>query len=141
MKRTVLLLLTVCLLLTGCISLDDRAEKGKILRLVKENRELLQQCIEQENFDSLRFFSIVQEIHTYSDHIDFYCGGAGFGPATAYCGFFYTETENMSAIWCAPGVDFLTPSGDGYLWEEENGDNRYYVERICEHYYYYEASF
>ena len=141
MKRTAILFLAVCLLLTGCISLDDRAEKSSIFRFVQEKQELLAQCMEIGSFDKVTVFKTVQKVDVYEDHVDFYCGGAGFGPATAYCGFFYTETGNMGAVWCAPGAEYLTPSGAGYLWEEKDGDNRYYVEQICEYYYYYEASF
>jgi 1-acyl-sn-glycerol-3-phosphate acyltransferase len=30
---------------------------------------------------------------------------------------------------------------DHFAWQQENGDDRYYTEHICGHFYYYEASF
>ena len=35
----------------------------------------------------------------------------------------------------------LAPSGNGFEWQEANGDNWYYTEHICGNFYYYEASF
>ena len=48
----------------------------------------------------------------------------------------------MTAVWCAPGsAEDLVVSGDGFEWLQPDGDNRYYTEHICGHFYYYEASF
>ena len=33
------------------------------------------------------------------------------------------------------------PWGDGWLWKEERGDNRCYVERLAPNWYYYEMRF
>ena len=74
--------------------------------------------------------------------MDFSCGGVGIGSATTYVGFYYTPDHNISAVWCAPSSpDSMTPLGNGYEWQEPNGDNRYYTEHICGNFYYYEASF
>ena len=71
------------------------------------------------------------------------CGvGAGVGSGTSYVGFYYSSNDDMTAVWCAPSsVNSLTASGNGFEWQEQNGDNRYYTEHICGHFYYYEASF
>lgn len=144
MKKAIAILCVVCLLfgLAACGLLDDRADKAMILRWVEENRDLLLSCIENNNFDGQNWNPPIQEINVHEDCIDFYCGGAGFGSQTSYCGFFYTESDDMYAIWCAPSRGTkLTPEGNGYLWKEKKGDNRYYVEKICDHFYYYDASF
>lgn len=74
--------------------------------------------------------------------VEFSCGGAGIGSATSYVGFYYSPNDDMNELWCAPPFfSSLTPSGNGFEWHEQNGDNSYYTEHICEHFYYYEASF
>lgn len=144
MKKMVILLFVGCLLagLTACDPLDGRTDKDTIFRLVQDNQELLAVCIENNNFDKLKQYHGIQEIHVYEDHIEFDCGGAGFGSETAYRGFFYTESNDMYAIWCAPSEDqALTAEGNGYVWNEPEGDNQYYVEKICDKFYYYDAFF
>lgn len=145
MKKTVILLLCIGFLLAGmaaCDPLDGRADKNMIFRLVEDNQKLLMTCIDNNNFDDLKWSRSIQEINVSEDHVDFDCGAAGFGSQTAYRGFFYTENDDMYAIWCAPPEDqTLTAEGNGYVWNETDGDNRYYVEKICDKFYYYDASF
>lgn len=144
MKKTGMILCTVFLLLglAACNPLDGRADKDTIFQLVTDKRQLLLSCIEKNDFEELDWNLSIQEIDVNDDHVDFSCGGAGFGSQTAYRGFFYTENEDMYAVWCAPPNDQrLSAEGDGYKWTEENGDNTYYVEKICDNFYYYEATF
>lgn len=144
MKKGLVVLCSAFLLLgvIGCSPFDDRADKDMIFRLVTDNQQLLLSCIEKNTFDELNWSLSVQEVDVNEDHVDFSCGGAGFGSQTAYRGFFYTENDNMYAVWCAPSNDqSLSADGDGYTWTEEAGDNTYYVEKICDNFYYYEASF
>ena len=103
---------------------------------------LLLQAIETGDFSAFEDHHIIKEIDTDDNCIDFYCGGTGLGSATSYVGFFYSPDNNMSAVWFAPvSTGSLTPSGNGFMWKEPNGDNRYYVERICGNFFYYEASY
>ena len=41
------------------------------------------------------------------------------------------------------GLDMAgaAPSGEGWLWEEKNGDNRCYVERLAPGWFYYKMQF
>ncbi len=143
MKIIVIIILCAGRMLLGLFGwnpLDDRADKNVIFQQVKENRKLLMTCIENHLFDDLKQSLSIQKIDVREDHVDFYCGGAGFGPGTAYRGFFYTESDDLYAIWCAPARNqTLTAEGSGYIWD--NGDDRYYVEKICDRFYYYDASF
>lgn len=136
--KIIMLLFFLILCWTG----DDRAEKDRIFRLVQEDQQRLTFAIESGDFSYFDDSQVIQDIAVCENYVEFSCGGAGVGPQTAYCGFYYTETDDMYAIWCAPsGGETLTSAGEGYLWEEENGDNRYYTEKICDNFYYYEASF
>ena len=149
MKKLLSLMLTLCLLFctTACIDLDDRADKEDILKLVNDHQDLLLQCIESGDYTALnRFGGIIREIDVTDNCVDFYCGGSGFGSATSYCGFFYSAEGNLSAVWCAPAASELIPDQNGYRWRQqyangEYGDNQYYVEMICDGFFYYWAAF
>lgn len=126
----------------SCDSMDNRISKDVIFALVTENESLLLDDIKNNNFDASKGLDGINKIVTSEDIIEFSCGGAGFGPSTAYCGFYYTEDDNITAIWCAPESETdLVPYENGFLYEQENGDNRYYTEKICENFYYYEAAY
>ena len=145
-----MLAVVVMLSASGCGSLiflamvafgDDSESKEDIITFVEQHQEELLLCIEQNDFTSLDQYSIIKEIDVNEDHIEFYCGGRGFGSETFYCGFYYsTFYDDWCAVWCAPSGR-LVPEGSGYSWQEEQGDNRYYVEKIFDHFFYYEADF
>lgn len=121
---------------------DDRAEKEEVFDFVLENEEELRKAIEDGDFSAFENQGIVKDIDPYETVVDFYCGGAGVGSGTSYVGFYYSPDNDVTAVWCAPSsISDLTPSGDGYEWSETGGDNRYYTQRICENFWYYEASF
>lgn len=129
------------LLLAGIAMLDDdRASKEDIAAYVTENEDLLLQCIDANNFQAVESAEIIMDISPKDGFVEFSCGGYGFGSATAYCGFYYSAKDDMTEIWCAPTYGTLTESGSGYEWHGD-GDNTYYTENICGHFYYYEASF
>ena len=144
-----ILVATIILVSSGCQYLlfpimvalsDDSASREQILTFVQEHQDLILSCIEQKDYSSLDSYSIVKEIYENGDHIDFYCGGSGMGSQTNYCGFFYSDDDNLKAIWCAP-LEELIPQGNGYYYHEEIGDNSYYVEHIGDHLYYYTAHY
>lgn len=154
MKKVLCLLLclTMVLSLASCgfpNPFDDRAKKEAIFAYVKEHENALLECIEKNEYLSIRLSTkIIQGIDDDDigkGFVDFDCGGAGFGPGTAYCGFYYSADDNLTGLWCSPrDSSLLKQSGNGYLWEQSwtnEGDNTYYTENICGHFYYYEASF
>ena len=120
---------------------DDRAEKEDIFTFVTENRDDLLRCIEENDHSAFERHKIIQSITVNTDHVDYDCGGAGVGSGTSYRGFFYSSKGDMTAPWCIQTGAKLTASGAGFEWQESSGDNWYYVEMICEGFYYYEASF
>ena len=158
-KRGLSLFLAVMLLfsLSGCSEIaasavflffaatdanDDRADKDAIFQFVCDNEDELRQAIEVGDFSAFENKGIVKNINADHEAVDFSCGGAGMGSATAYVGFYYTPDHDITAAWCAPpSASTMTRVGNGYEWREPNGDNRYYTEQICENFFYYEASF
>ncbi len=121
---------------------DDRADKDEIFELVCEKEGELLKAIENGDFSTFENQGFIKDISANESVVEFSCGGAGVGSGTAYVGFFYSSTDDMAAVWCAPpSANDLTPSGDGFEWQETHGDDRYYAEHICGNFYYYEASF
>lgn len=121
---------------------DDRAKPAEIREFVLENETALRQAIEDGDVSSFNDCGIVKKAAIKEDHVDFFCGGAGLAPSGTYVGFFYSPEDDMTAVWCAPHKgQALTPKDGGFQWKEEHGDNRYYVEKICDNFYYYRASF
>ena len=157
LKKGLALLLVVIMVfsLSGCLDIlagayflflvatgDDRADKDEVFDFVSENEEELLKAIEAGDYSAFENQGVIKDIDTYETVVDFYCGGAGVGSGTSYVGFYYTLENDMAAVWCAPSfASALTPSGNGFEWQEPNGDDRYYTEHICGNFYYYEASF
>ena len=145
-SRFVLIALSVVfLILTGC---SDRATKAEIFALVEENRSTIIENIQTCQLDNGKKISIVKETTPHDGYIDFYCGGSGMGGQTSYCGFYYFENDELENVQAClgkliagdHGVTFV-PHGDGYVWEENDGDNMLYFEKIADHFYYYEQKF
>lgn len=157
MKKALCIVLAsiILLSLSGCSDLfgtvflstlvaigDDRAEKEDIFSFVTEHEEELLQAIKQNDFSDFKNNGIIHGVYASGTAVEFSCGGAGMGSNTTYVGFFYSPSDDMTAVWCAPSSkDLLMPSGDGFVWEEDVGDNRFYTEKICDCFYYYEASY
>ncbi len=121
-------------------------EKERIIRYVRKHEGLLLRYIEKRDDDILKNQPIIEQIRTNDTYIDFSCGGSGFGSETSYWGFYYSESDDLSALCPASSSkQELRKSGNGYVWEESwqnpRGDNTYYVEPIVDHFYYYELTF
>lgn len=143
-------LLTVCL--SGCgeglllmalvAAGDNRADKQEIMEFVRESEQVLLAAVESKDFSDFENQGFINDVRVDQKVVDFDCGGAGIGSGTSYVGFYYTPENDMAALWCAPSsAKSLKPEGDGFGWQERNGDNRYYTEHICGNFYYYEASY
>ena len=154
MKKLLCVLLVLCMLfsLSGCAggalflfliaTGDDSANKDEVIEFVCAKEEELLKAIEDGDFSAFENKGFIKSIDADKTLVVFSCGGAGIGSATSYVGFYYSPNDDMTAIWCAPSsAGLLRPSGNGFEWQEKNGDNRYYTEHICGHFYYYEASF
>ena len=157
LKKGLALLLAVIMVfsLSGCSDIldgafflflvatgDDSADKDEVFDFVSENEEELLKAIEAGDYSAFENQGFIKDIDANETVVDFSCGGAGVGSGTSYVGFYYTPENDMAAVWCAPSsASALTPSGNGFEWQQPNGDNRYYTEHICGNFYYYEASF
>lgn len=119
--------------------LNDQESKENVIKYVLDHKEELFSAIEKDDYASVESGGFVKRISQYDEYTEFYCGGAGMGSETRYAGFFYTADDNkMTKNGTLYGDYTLNTDGDTIEWVEKNGDNRFYVEKICDCFYYYE---
>lgn len=74
-----------------------------------------------------------------TDMVEFILRKHGMGSASVYEGFYYSPDDTPLGFQ-GNQVDFTT-SDSGWTWEESNGDNCEYTEKILEHWYWFEFHF
>ncbi len=116
-------------------------DKNDIISLFQNNEEIFLQAASSDDYSQVESIKGVQKVIKNNDYVDIQCGGAGFGASTHYYGIFYSSDDNLCAVDVAAPSDKLKTSGDGYLYQQEDGDNEYYVEPLGNHFFYYEAHF
>lgn len=144
MKRLILLVACLCLCCAGCGFVNPEAEKNRVFGIVEKRCALLLEDIAIGNFARSMAIAGIEDVTAEKGpsgdwFVEYSCGGHGFGSATSYWGFYYSADDDMNRIWCAGQP--LVPEGNGFLYRQEDGDNRYYTEWIMDHFYYYEADF
>ena len=141
MKKVVsfLALFAMFIALSACSY--NLTEKSDIISLYQKNEKIFLLAAENGDYSAIERIKGVQKVLVLDTYIDIQCGGAGFGPSTHYYGIFYSADDNLCTIDVAGSRDKLVEHGEGYLYQEESGDNRYYVEPLGNHFYYYEAHF
>ena len=141
MKKVASFLVLLALFITLPACSNNLTEKSDIISLYRKNEEIFLLAAENGDYSAIEEIKGVQKVLVRDTHTDIQCGGAGFGPSTHYYGIFYSADDDLCAIDLAGPKDKLVKYGDGYLYQEESGDNRFYVEPLGNHYYYYEAHF
>lgn len=74
-----------------------------------------------------------------TDMVEFVLRKHGMGSASVYEGFYYSPNDTPLGFQ-GNQVDFIT-SDSGWTWEESNGDNWEYTEKILEHWYWFKFHF
>lgn len=126
--------------LLGVISVDH----AKFVYSINMERfeAAAQQAVEQGSTDGITMPNGVKDIDIYDTHsgcVDFYMGGAGLVPASSYWGVTYTAEDEPVGF---QGTDLeYTWDGEGWYWQEANGDNRCYVSKLRDHWYLYQMWF
>lgn len=111
------------------VATTDALTREQIVSLVRGHHDvILREVTEGEDFTQTLAIGGVQSAHPFDGGCAFYCGGSGMGPDTYYTGFFYASRQ--------PDVSSAQPHENGWLFQGE-GDNRQYMEKLCDHFYYY----
>ena len=102
-------------------TLAQRFDAGERSALAAEKLSGVQRIVVVANPSRL-------EIHT---------GAFGIAPASIYSGIYYSPADEPMSMDSGAA---LHEEKDGWSWHGA-GDNRGYIRRICENWYYFEASF
>ena len=138
------ILLAFVLLLSLAGSYGRYRTKENTKKIVIEHLEFLNETIESEEYERILELEGVQKLRYWKNDgedliIEYFCEGSGIASAGTYAGFYYTS-EDQHVGYEGTASNF-TKEKNGWRWEEENGDNYEYTERISAHWYYYEAGF
>ncbi|MBQ9392404.1 MAG: hypothetical protein IJU18_00235, partial [Oscillospiraceae bacterium] len=134
----VVVLIVICLL-SACSS--NLTSKESVVNLYTKNEALFIDAASKKSFSDLEKINGVQKVLVWDNYVDIQCGGSGFGSSTHYYGIFFSEDDDLCAVDVAGPLNELVEDGNGYRYEQSDGDNEYYVEPLENHYYYYEAHF
>lgn len=80
------------------------------------------------------------EAGAFEGTVCFDYGGRGIGSATSYWGVCYVP-EDEPVGFQGLSMEEAVLQGDGWLWEEQDGDNRCYVQRLAPCWYYFKMDF
>lgn len=141
MKKLTALFLLASILLTFTSCFRNLTDKSDIISLFQKNEETFIKAVQSADYSDVERISGVQKVDISAAYVDIQCGGAGLGSSTHYYGIFYSADDDLCAIDVAGPKDELVEDDDGYLFSEDSGDNRYYVEPLGNHFFYYEAHF
>lgn len=138
------ILLAFVLLLSLAGSYGRYQDQKNTKELVLDHLDFLNDSIESEDYERILELEGVQELRYWKNDgesliIEYFCKGAGIAPGGRYAGFYYTS-EDQPVGYEGTASNF-TKEKNGWRWEEKNGDNYEYTERIAAHWYYYEAGF
>lgn len=135
--------LLLVLFLTGVPGTVSKGHVGLLFRLNRGKFDLAAaHTLQQGSSDGIRAPAGVKDIDLYGTHsgcVDFYMGGFGIVPSSTYWGVIYTEEDAPIGF---QGLDVeYTWDGEGWYWQEPDGDNYSYVTKLDDHWYLYEMSF
>ena len=120
------------------------ADHAKFVYSINAERfeAIASKMLEQGNADGLTIPNGVRDVTIYETNsgcVDFWMGGAGLIPSSSYWGVIYSvEDEPVGFQGVKPE---FTWDGEGWYWQEKNGDNRSYVNKLSDRWYLYQMWF
>lgn len=138
-KLTLVLLLPMLFLLTACVNRPEI--KASIISLYRENETLFTEAASSGDFSTVATLNGVESVYHGQDYVSIFCRGTGFASNSCYFGLYYSATDNLCAQYGSLPADELAPAGNGYRYQQPDGDNTYYVEPLGNHYFYYEETY
>ena len=135
MKHRWVLLITVCLLAIAWIFASDK--KGMAIHHLMRNEQIVTShalsCMEEPDQTS-RYQNWKTRYSAEYDVVRFQVSYTGFASQTDALGFYYSPQDEPNGLGNTQGIE-ETDSGIKFLGE---GDNYTLVEKISDHWYWYE---
>lgn len=144
LAAAVVLLVALVLILSLAGSYGRYRAKVNTKELVLEHVQFLNESIESGEYEKVLSLKGVEKQSFWKNDgesliIEYFCKGTGIASAGTYTGFYYTS-EDQPVGFQGTATNF-TKTKNGWRWEEKDGDNYEYTEKITDHWYYYEAGF
>lgn len=144
MKRHWKLLGAVCVCMVGIVWLGTAGGLDKKSRVERQFHADLEELTQTAELvlagQEAEVPSKWRDVSRFDDVVCFDYGGWGLGPSTRYWGVNYVADDRLAGFQ-GMSLDGAVPDGEGWLWEEDSGDNRCYVERLAPCWYYFEMNF
>lgn len=130
----------VCLLLLGAAALrGDQRDRGA--RYIRRHQAELERFVAELAAGGERTYNgWPVRYRPELGMAEFETGAFGLAPSSAYWGFYYSPEDIPLPVMGTAEMDYA-PSGGGWRWEEPEGDNWAYTERLAEGWYWYEMHF
>lgn len=141
MKKIIALILLASSLLAFFMCSQSMPSQKKIVALFRANEEIFLGAVESGDYSAVEALPGVQEVYVGERYVKILCDGAGMGSSTHYYGIFYHPDVALFSSENTGVVTWFVQDGNGYLYQEEGGDNRFYVEPLGSGFYYYEAHY
>lgn len=117
--------------------------KSYIFRYVKSHRAQLEafadRLISNRVRDETHYHSWRVSYSDTTGTVEFITGGYGLVPSTVYQGFYYSPKDERIGFQ-GTKVAF-TEHNRGWIWKDTRGDNWEYIEKIIDHWYWFEMHF
>lgn len=143
-KGLLIVFLAIAIIVFVIPNISSYLNKSRIINIVRGNQELLNSSIQEGSYNDVLKIDGVRDIHFFktdagNTYIDYFCSGFGIVPSSVYYGFYYHSIDEPIGY---QGVNVkLTRDSSGWSWRQPGGDNWCYIEKIEDHWYYYEAGF
>ena len=105
----------------------------------KELEAMVSELMAEGTRDVLEFDQWIVTYYQNTGMVQFETKSSGFGTQTTYKGFYYSEGDIPLGFGGARWQ--YSSDGDGWVWNEDNGDNSAYTEKILDHWYWFEMQF
>ena len=126
----------MALLLSFIFFSEPMLSREEIAFTVWENHDMILEDMAQQDFADTLALEGIEEITSWPGGHVFHCGGAGLIPESLSTGFFSVSPDEGLDAWLADAK----PYEGGWLWEGD-GDNYYFAEKLCDHFYYYQEHY
>lgn len=139
MKRVSLLMMAMLLLLTGCM--NRGAKKAEIIAFYRQNESVFHQAAASGDFSAVAELEGVEDVYEADAYVQIYCHYAGIVPSSSYFGLYYSPADDLRPGRSDIPADALVPDGDGFRWQQHDGDNQYQVVPLGNHYFYFDEAY
>ena len=142
-KITILVIVIACATIVGYVLWRHQpTSKSAVISYVQDHKSDLELYI--ENIDTCTGGNDVYNdwavsCYPNSGMVEFLVSTGGFGSSGKYSGFYYSPND-VPIGYQAQALDFQEHAS-GWQWDEPDGDNHYYTEKITTNWYWFEMNF